>query len=416
VDVTWESKNDDEVLAGAQDLETLSRQVYAAVLAVTAELDSRGVAASRGVTSTAVLLRQLLRITPGQAWHRIADARDVCPRIQVSGQVVEPALPAAAAALRSGAISDQHLKVVRQTLQDLPPQVEDDERCAVETHLVDQAEHYDPVLLGKLAQRIRAHLDPDGTLLDERQAVARRELSFSGDLDGTVRLRGRLDAEGAAIVQAALSPLAAPRPADAAGLKDTRSPARRRADALVDAARMLLDAGDLPTEGGQRPHLMVSIGLADLIAETGTANLDTTGGQITAAAARRTACDATIIPIVLGAHSEPLDVGRATRSIPQPMRRALIIRDKGCAFPGCDRPPNWCAAHHILHWVDGGHTALCNLVLLCDHHHGLVHTQEWHITIIDGHPHFTPPRWIDPHQTSLRNTMHHPPSGTEHAA
>jgi hypothetical protein len=98
------------------------------------------------------------------------------------------------------------------------------------------------------------------------------------------------------------------------------------------------------------------------------------------------------------------------------MRRALIARDKGCAFPGCDRPPGWCAAHHILHWVDGGHTALCNLVLLCDHHHGVAHAEEWHITIINGHPHFTPPRWIDPQQKPIRNTMHHPPSGTEHVA
>jgi hypothetical protein len=294
--------------------------------------------------------------------------------------------------------------------------VQEEERGKAETHLVEQAGHYDPVQLGKLGQRIRAHLDPDGTLLDERQAVARRELSFIPDLDGTVLLRGRLDAEAAAIVQAVLSPLATPLPADAHGVKDPRSPARRNADALVDAARMLLNTASLPTEGGQRPHLAITIRLSDLTDQTGTADLDTTGGQITAAAARRTACDATIIPIVLGAHSEPLDIGRASYAVPTPMRRALIARDRGCAFPGCDRPPHWCAAHHLLHWANGGPTALCNLVLVCDAHHRVVHAQEWTITIIDGHPHFTPPRWLDPHQTPLRNTLHHPPSGTEYAA
>jgi hypothetical protein len=411
----WDTAGEEEIIARVRDIETWSRQLYSLSLTGTAELEARGAAFTRGATSTAVFLRQLLRITPEQARRRVADARDVCPRVRLTGQIVEPVLPVAAAALRAGAISDHHLRVVRETVHDLPPHIEEDERGRVETHLVEQAEDYDPTQLGKLARRIRAHIDPDGTLLDERQAVARRELSFSGDLDGTVRLRGRLDAEGAAIVQAVLSPLAAPRPADGAGLKDTRSPARRRADALVDAARMLLNTGTLPTEGGQRPHLAITIPLADLTDQTGTADLEATGDQITAAAARRTACDATIIPIVLGAHSEPLDIGRASYAVPQPMRRALINRDRGCAFPGCDRPPGWCAAHHILHWVDGGCTALCNLVLLCDAHHCTVHAEEWHITIIDGHPHFTPPRWIDPQQKPLRNTMHNPHT-TQHVA
>src|SRR5258705_8706836 len=125
---------------------------------------------------------------------------------------------------------------------------------------------------------------------------------------------------------------------------------------------------------------MTGSGWADLLEEIGPADLEPPGGQIPAAAARRTACDANIIPIVLGAHSEPLDVGRASYSVPTPMRRALINRDRGCAFPGCDRPPHWCAAHHILHWLDGGHTALLNLVLLCDAHHSVVHAEEWHIT------------------------------------
>jgi hypothetical protein len=101
------------------------------------------------------------------------------------------------------------------------------------------------------------------------------------------------------------------------------------------------------------------------------------------------------------------DVGRASYTVPAPMRRALIVRDKGCAFPGCDRPPSWCAAHHIVHWADGGATALHNLVLLCDAHHSLAHTEDWQIRIVDGHPEFIPPRWLDPHRKPLRNTMHH---------
>jgi hypothetical protein len=103
-----------------------------------------------------------------------------------------------------------------------------------------------------------------------------------------------------------------------------------------------------------------------------------------------------------------LDVGRAAYTVPQPMRRALIARDQGCAFPGCDRPSNWCEAHHIVHWADGGPTTLTNLALLCDSHHRLIHAQDWNIGIVDGHPEFIPPRWVDPDQTPIRNTIHHP--------
>jgi hypothetical protein len=123
-----------------------------------------------------------------------------------------------------------------------------------------------------------------------------------------------------------------------------------------------------------------------------------TGVPISAGWARRLACDATVIPIVLGSNSEPLDVGRATRLIPPAMRRALIARDKGCAFPGCRRPPRWCDAHHIKHWSDGGETSLINLVLLCGYHHDVIHHSDWTVTITDGRPVFTPPAWLDPLQ------------------
>jgi hypothetical protein len=437
--IAWDTASDDELLAAARDLETWSRRLYAVTLAVTAELHTRGVATTHGATSTAVLLRQLLRISPGQARRRIADARAVRPAVAITGEVLTPVLPVAAAAVEAGAISDQHLLVIRRTVERLPSAVEDTVRAGVESQLVDHATQFDPIQLVKLAHRVRAHLDPDGTLLDERQAVARRELSFAPDLDGTVTIRGRLDAEAAAIVQAALDPLAAPLPADGQGVKDLRTPARRRADALVQAARLLLDAGALPTQGGQRPHLTVTITLDDLrtntdsntdsgtdsgtadagttdpdSAGTGTADLDTGAGTITAAAARRIACDAHTIPIVLGSRSEPLDVGRGSYTVPQPMRRALIARDRGCTFPGCDRPPGWCESHHIVHWADGGPTALTNLALLCDTHHRLIHAQEWHVRITDGHPEFIPPRWLDPHQTPIRNTIHHP--NIQHAA
>jgi len=136
------------------------------------------------------------------------------------------------------------------------------------------------------------------------------------------------------------------------------------------------------------------------------------GTPVSAALVRRWACDCQLIPIVLGAHGEPLDAGRASRDPTPAIRRALNTRDKGCAFPGCDRPPKWCISHHIRHWENGGHTNCANLVLLCGHHHRVVHHHGWDVHIErDGLPSFYPPTWIDPDRAPRRHIRYppHPP-------
>jgi len=118
------------------------------------------------------------------------------------------------------------------------------------------------------------------------------------------------------------------------------------------------------------------------------------------AAARRIACDAELTAMSLDANLVPLDVGRCTYLVTGGLRTALTARDRGCAFTGCGRPPGWCHAHHIQHWADGGSTALNNLVLLCGHHHRLIHHGGWVVSLgEDEHPWFTPPPWVDPTQT-----------------
>jgi HNH endonuclease len=129
-------------------------------------------------------------------------------------------------------------------------------------------------------------------------------------------------------------------------------------------------------------------------------------GVLDAASARRIACDCKVIPAVLGSESEPLDIGRISYTVPTAIRRALILRDGGCAFPGCDRPHQWCHAHHIQHWADGGPTELGNLVLLCGRHHRLIHHSAWHCGIANGRPEFHPPHYIDTQQRPRRNTLH----------
>ncbi|GAA0579839.1 hypothetical protein GCM10010172_76000 [Paractinoplanes ferrugineus] len=143
-------------------------------------------------------------------------------------------------------------------------------------------------------------------------------------------------------------------------------------------------AGQAPTRAGRRPD------------RGGPGRLDD-GSPISAAEARQLACDAQIIPAVLGTAGQVLDLGRARRLLVGPIRRALNLRDGGCSFPGCDRPPGWANAHHIVPWADGGETALSNACLLCRHHHTLVHQTEWEVRLdADGFPEFVPPAGVDP--------------------
>jgi hypothetical protein len=115
-------------------------------------------------------------------------------------------------------------------------------------------------------------------------------------------------------------------------------------------------------------------------------------GDVSPLVARKVACDASIVRVVMTGRSQPLDVGRATPVVSSAQRRAVTVRDGGCRFPGCDRPPSWCDAHHIVHWADGGPTDLCNLILLCRRHHGMLHERGgFSLTVEDGQPVFRRP-------------------------
>ena len=197
VETDWQRLADDELLDAVRRVETCSRRLHAASLALTRVIDDRGVAGGYGATSTSALLRQLLRISPREAKKRVETAKDVTPSVTPTGATVEPKLPEAATALQAGEISDDHLQVLRHTLHKLPDNLATSTLQQVEETLVAQAHQFDPLLLGRLARRIHTLLDPDGALRSEKEATALRELVITRDTDGMYRLRGKLDAEGA---------------------------------------------------------------------------------------------------------------------------------------------------------------------------------------------------------------------------
>ena len=172
--------------------------------------------------------------------------------------------------------------------------------------------------------------------------------------------------------------------------------------------------GRLPRNGGVKPTVIVTVALDELRDRLGDA-ATTFAGPVPAAQIRQLACDANLIPAVLGSNSAVLDLGQQERLVSGDLRRALIARDGGCTFPTCDAPSTWCEGHHLIHWADGGPTSLENTVLLCRPHHTLTHQSEWEIRIRDGHAYLIPPRQIDPTRTPRRNTRHRPPKATRRA-
>jgi hypothetical protein len=248
----------------------------------------------------------------------------------------------------------------------------------VEETLVGAAEKVDPGQMRYLAMYTRHCLDADGVLSRDNRNHERRWFACDQTFDGSFVVRGQLDAEGGALVKAAVDASSLRR-----GPTDERTGSQRRADALVDMASALLRSGTLPSIHGERPHLVVTASMEALQGRPGALPAEIQGvGPVHNQTARRIACDASRRVAVEhgGAGGDGVDrsysIGRASRTVPAAMRTALALRDKGCRYPGCDRPLEWTDAHHIDHWTaDSGPTEVPNLVSLCRLHHRMVHEE-----------------------------------------
>jgi hypothetical protein len=224
---------------------------------------------------------------------------------------------------------------------------------------------------------------------DERLRT-RRRLHVSPSFLGMVRVDGDLDPETGATVVTAIRAVLDAETRSGNRSEDQRTAAQRRADALGEVCRQWLDNSGRPNVAGERPHMTITVP-ADALRGEGGADLDH-AGSISAGVVRRVACDAVVRRVVLSAASEPLDVGRRTAVVPPAMRHAVVVRDRACRFPGCDRPHSWCDAHHVVHWADGGPTRVQNLVLLCRRHHRKVHERGgFRLDVVEGRPVFRRP-------------------------
>ncbi len=422
------ARSSQELIDGLDRVHVLASQLAFLGLELLREIDGRGIPKAQGASGTAAWLRDRYRLSPGTASQQVKLAA-----------ALDCQLPEAAAALAAGSINAEQAQLIAKAVPDLPVEY----RADGEKFLVAQCAQLGPKELGRVTDRLLERIAPHAVEQRAAEQLARSEQRAYADRclhltqihgDARVRVSGWLDRESAAILRAAIDPLCAPRsspihsdlrsadprsadprnadpgtpgPRGADSYNpDPRSPGQRRADALVDVCRLALACGDLPDNGGDRPQVVVTVDIDTLREQTGAATFDD-GTALSPTAARRLACDARILPAILGDTGQVLDLGRERRLFTGPLRRALVLRDRGCAFPGCDRPPRWCEGHHVVSWLDQGPTTLTNGVLLCRHHHRVIHHSRWQVRITaEGLPEFIPPEYIDPQQQPRRNNYH----------
>ncbi len=449
----WAAKTPTERLGVVTEIEKLRSMMDAVELAVVTEIEVHRDGASEGWASAKDFVTAVSGGHQGSGASTVRLARAVAgDRARVGEE------------LSAGRISRTQAEVIVRTIDALPTRA--GLRDAAEQVMIEVAHTSNATDLANAGKRLLERLDPEGDeretekklRREERAAHHNRFLSITDDGAGGVRIRGRSTVEDAAIIKAALFPLAAPDPstpgacgghtgtrigagggtggtgtgcvcgdpACASGPtgtsgsggggcaggpgcghdgRDPREHGARFLDAFVEACRRLTGTDLLPESHGARPRLNLTMDYTGLRDQVGTGLVLDTGETLSASAVRRLACDCDVLPTVLGGHSETLDVGRTQRLVTATIWVALVLRDRHCTFPGCKRPPIACDAHHITHWLDGGPTSLGNLALLCRAHHTMIHNTPWEIRLnpIDKKPEFLPPVRHDPERRPLRH-------------
>ena len=316
-------------------------------------------------------------------------------------------LPILSTGMTSGGVNAAQARAIVAALDALPTSgefaVSAEQRAQAEAHLVEEAATHDAVALTVLGRRIFEVIAPDaaeayeGKLLAAEEAKAARKITFSmwEDAQGVAHGRFRIPSRHAAMLRKAIQALTNPVRHDTTrgSVIDTDLPQAVREGIAFTQVIEAIDAHWLPSSGGVGATVVVTMTLEQLmdkLESAGVCTLDT-GGRISASEARRLACTAGIIPVVLGGKSVVLDAGTKCRFHTEPMRIVMGVRDRGCAAEDCDVPAGMCHAHHDIPFSDGGATSVGNGRLLCGHHHRRIHHPQYrHEKLANGKVRFHP--------------------------
>nr|WP_238362224.1 HNH endonuclease signature motif containing protein [Actinopolymorpha pittospori] len=424
----------------------------ALILDLVRQADVNAVHTGTGAASTAVWVRQQTRMSRSEAGGAVKLAK-----------ALDTTLHTTKKALAEGRVSLQHAQEIHLAMGKLPADIDAEVKAQGETALVEQAQTFDPQELRALGERLYQVVAPDdadrriGEQLarEEKKAAASRTVYFGTAAPGIGTVTMRFERAYMTQLHGMLDALAKPRPGPHG--RDTRPYDRRLADAAIEWIDLAQAAGNAPTRGGTRPRITATIPfqyLRDLhghgvihttLQATATLNPTSPAGccedsptgcgenvggcsdrenggadgsgpkvgtfgkvpggiAVSARWLRMLACDAEILPAVLGSDGAILDLGTGTRLFTSSQRHAIGERDgHHCNFPDCEAPEKWCHAHHLIHWADGGPTDVRNGVLICPTHHHLIHHDNWQVRMSNhGHPEYIPPPWTNPRQHPLR--------------
>lgn len=345
------------LLGDTEELLTVRSRLDAVIGRNLAIIDSRAATVEECGRHTSAWLREEMLLDPGAALRKMRIARQLWR------------WPTTEAAWLAGDISEDHVVIIIKALTAVHADVQE----IVEKALLEIARCSPPRDVAAALDQILVACGIDDADAAAARRYGERGVSVAKTFGGTGSLSGTLTAELADKLNRALEHAAKP-----LGRDDDRSPAQRFHDALETMTDHYLDTADMPkTDLGERPaRIIVTIPLETLEARIAShwGQLPS-GARIAPETARRLACDAECIPVVLRGRNV-IDVGKQRRTFSAEVRRAAIVRDGDCCvFPACRNPRYQC--HHIKHWAHGGKSDLANAAWLCRFHHFLVHDGCW---------------------------------------
>ena len=429
--VELEGMSDANLLAVTDAVFAAKRQIEALAVRAAGELHDRfvrdagphGIAAKTGCRNAAVLLTDVGLVSFAEASRLCRVGTFTRPRVSLIGERMPAPYPQVAAALDAGTLPVDSAAYITQNLAQAALRSAADDLDQAEHTLVDFATDNSVDSVRKLSIRYRDALDVDGIEPREELLVSRRSLLRTVLPNGMKRYVLEADPVSAAFFDTAIDAMVGaelrtprfeptgnqPGGDDPDGcaeshelLTETRTIQQMSFDAFVEIVRHGLSCTLGP---GPLAHttVIVRMTLQSLLDGLGEAQLDGIEQPISAGTARRMAADAHLIPMVLGGDSEILDFGVGRRLFSRAQKLALAERDGGCATPGCNRPPSYTQAHHILWWkAHGGPTNLNNGTLMCAPCHHRTHQEGWDIEVKNNIIYFIPPASIDPHRKRRR--------------
>jgi hypothetical protein len=425
---------DAELVELLRGVERAARMLTAVQHRVLIEVDSRSIPADSGAKTIKRFLMQTLRLSNAEAGARVRTAARVGTFHNLAGDEREPELPCTAAALRRGDISLEHARGIGAVMTRVPGKVDADDRAAAEQILAEFAATGSPDDVGKVGDRILAHLDPDGKITDAADRARMRGIRIGRQrADGMSPISGEIDPVLRALLDPVLAKYARPgvgNPDDAASPgvevdradhqviaaaaeRDSRTSAQRTHDAFTLLLSSLVDADKLGSHRGIPVTTVLTMRIDEVEHLSGVATT-ATGGTVPIGEALRLAERSRPYLAVFDHAGLPLHWGRTRRLASPTQRLALIAALGGCSRPGCDAPASLCAVHHVRDYRHSGPTDIDNLVLACDHCHALINdTQTGWKTVVLGEDSQFPgrtawiaPNHIDPTATPRVNHRH----------